>query len=172
MMKTYGSYGAYGKPANEDELSKKLKDDISSLHNLTRWSGFSPLNPQGSLIRIQETIDKMYEDYVQSNVLVSKPYTTFKISDKHKLDRYLDTIKDCAETMSLMVNRNVDASEWSSLIGDIHYAACQIGVLPIVPKRTEYIIDARSLTDEERAKLYKRLKEAKLTIVTEGDIDV
>lgn len=168
-MNIYGSYGAYGKPANEDELAKKLKDDISSLHNLTHWSGF---NCQGSLVRIQEIIDKMFEDYVSSNVLVSKPYTTFKIADKRKLDRYLDTIKDCAETMSLMVNRNVDASEWSSLIGDIHYAACQIGILPIVPKRTEYIIDARSLTDEERAKLYKRLKEAKLTIVTEGDIDV
>lgn len=168
-MKTYGSYGAYGKPANEDELAKKLKDDISSLYNLTHWSGF---NCQGSLVRIQEIIDRMYEDYVNSNVLASKPYTTFKIADKHKLDRYLDTIKDCAETMSLMVNRNIDASEWSSLIDDIHYAACQIGILPIVPKRTEYIIDARSLTDEERAKLYKRLKEAKLTIVTEGDIDV
>lgn len=168
-MKTYGSYGAYGKPENENELAKKLKYDICSLYNLTHWSGFQ--HP-GSLVRIQETIDKMYEDYVKSNVLLSKPYTTFKISDKHKLDRYLDTIKDCAETMSLMVNRNVDASEWSSLIGDIHYAACQIGILPIVPKGVEYVIDARSLTDEERSKLYKRLKEAKLTVVTEGDIDV
>lgn len=168
-MKTYGSYGAYGKPANEDELARKLHDDICSLYNLTHWHGV--LYP-GSLTTVQEIIDKMHEDYVNSNVLVSKPYTTFKISDKHKLDRYLDTIKDCAETMSLMVNRNVDASEWSALIGDIHYAACQIGILPIVPKGVEYVIDARSLTDEERSKLYKRLKEAKLTIVTEGDIDV
>ena len=167
-MKTYGSYGAYGK-SSEDELAKKLKDDICSLYNLTHWSG---LNPQGSLVGIQEIIDKMHEDYVKSNVLVSKPYTTFKISDKRKLDKYLNTIKDCAETMSLMVNQKVDASEWSTLIGDIHYAACQIGILPIVPKGVEYIIDARSLTDEERSNLYKRLKEAKLTIVTEGDIDV
>lgn len=168
-MKTYGSYGAYGTPANEDELAKKLKDDICSLYNLTHWSG---LRAGGSLPEIQKVIDKMYEDYVKSNVLVSKPYTTFKISDKHKLDKYLNTIKDCTETMSLMVSQKVDASKWTTLIGDIQYAAFQIGMLPIVPKRVEYVIDARSLTDEERSKLYKRLKEAKLTIVTEGDIDV
>lgn len=166
-MKIYGQYGRFN-GRSDKPLKRELEDDIKELHNAVHWRGYSSA---GYLSDLQNLIDDMYKKYIIGDKLKDSPEMTFKISDAEVFKNHLNKIKDCADTLELFVNKGISCNEWATLVGDIRNTADEIDKLPIVPKSVEYIIDASRLTNEERFKLYKKFKDAKLTIVENGVTD-